>query len=137
MSLHHQIIMSLTVVFSEHNCFKLYLITQMGFLIAKRRIQCAQIWRFFVFWASIQSRWQQLLYPNTPHCQAILAKVSKSFIFQVKSFLGNFYRHLAIFFWSHWLGFNLLQSLNGSQFTNKKSNLFKTCCKKDPDELSN
>ena len=23
-------------------------------------------------------------------------------IFQVKSFLGNFYRHLAIFIWSHW-----------------------------------
>ena len=28
--------------------------------------------------------------------------MSKSFIFLVKSFLGNFYRHLAIFFWSHW-----------------------------------
>ena len=27
-------------------------------------------------------------------------KVSKSFIFLVKSFLGNFYRHLAIFIWS-------------------------------------
>ena len=27
--------------------------------------------------------------------------VSKSFIFLVKSFLGNFYRHLAIFIWSH------------------------------------
>ena len=28
-------------------------------------------------------------------------KVSKSIIFLVKSFLGDFYRHLAIFFWSH------------------------------------
>ena len=28
--------------------------------------------------------------------------VSKCIIFKVKSFLGNFYRHLAIFFWSHW-----------------------------------
>ena len=28
--------------------------------------------------------------------------MSKSLIFLVKSFLGNFYRHLAIFFWSHW-----------------------------------
>ena len=28
-------------------------------------------------------------------------KLSKSIIFLVKSFLGNFYRHLAIFFWSH------------------------------------
>ena len=30
-------------------------------------------------------------------------KVSKSIIFLVKSFLGKIYRHLAIFFWSHWL----------------------------------
>ena len=29
--------------------------------------------------------------------------MSKSIIFLVKSFLGNFYRHLAIFFWSHWV----------------------------------
>ena len=29
-------------------------------------------------------------------------KVSKSIIFIVKPFLGNFYRHLAIFIWSHW-----------------------------------
>ena len=28
--------------------------------------------------------------------------MSKSLIFLVKSFLGKFYRHLAIFFWSHW-----------------------------------
>ena len=32
--------------------------------------------------------------------------VSKSIIFLVKSFLGNFYRHLAIFIWSHWLAFS-------------------------------
>ena len=37
--------------------------------------QCDQIWRFIV---------------------------SKSFIFLVKPFLGNFYRILAIFIWSHW-----------------------------------
>ena len=29
--------------------------------------------------------------------------MSKSIIFLVKSFLGNFCRHLAIFIWSHWL----------------------------------
>ena len=46
------------------------------------------------------SLWQQLICPNLPHTQAIFVKVSKSFIFLVKSFLGNFYRH---FFWSHWL----------------------------------
>ena len=31
----------------------------------------------------------------------IFVKVSKSILFLVKSFLGNFYRHLAIFIWSH------------------------------------
>ena len=34
--------------------------------------------------------------------EVIFVKVSKPIIFLVKSFLGNFYRHLAIFFWSHW-----------------------------------
>ena len=37
------------------------------------------------------------------HYEAIFVKVSKSFIFLVKSFLGNFYRHLATFYWSHWV----------------------------------
>ena len=33
--------------------------------------------------------------------QAIFVNLSKSFILLSKSFLGNFYRHLAIFYWSH------------------------------------
>ena len=65
--------------------------------------QCDQIERFFALWATIQSRWQQLFYPNCPHCLAIFVKLSKSFIFLLKSFLGNLYRYLAIFIWSHWL----------------------------------
>ena len=64
--------------------------------------QCDQIGRIFALWATIQSREQQLFYPNRPHCYTIFVKVSKSIIFLVKSFLGNFYRHLAIFIWSHW-----------------------------------
>ena len=44
-----------------------------------------------------------LFCPNLPHSWAIFVKVSKSFIFLVKSFLGNFYRHLATFYWSHWV----------------------------------
>ena len=44
-----------------------------------------------------------LFCPKLPHSQAIFVKVSKSWIFLVKSFLGYFYRHLAIFDWSHWL----------------------------------
>ena len=39
--------------------------------------------------------------PNLPHSEAITVNVSKSFIFLVKPFFGNFYRHLAIFIWSH------------------------------------
>ena len=64
--------------------------------------QCDQIGRFFALWSTIQSWWQQLFYPNWLHCQAIFVKGSKSFIFLVKSYMGNFYRHLAIFIWSHW-----------------------------------
>ena len=60
-------------------------------------------WAFFALWPTIQNRWQQIFYPNCPHCKAIFVKVSKSFIFLVKSFLGNFYRHLAIFIWSYWM----------------------------------
>ena len=39
--------------------------------------------------------------PKSPTFLGFLVKVSKSIIFLVKSFLGNFDRHLAIFFWSH------------------------------------
>ena len=35
--------------------------------------------------------------PKSPTYLGIFVKVSKSIIFLVKSFLGNFYRHLAIF----------------------------------------
>ena len=35
--------------------------------------------------------------PNLPHSWAIFVKVSKSLFFLVKSFLGNFYRHLVTF----------------------------------------
>ena len=45
--------------------------------------------------------WQQLICPNLPHSKAIFVKVLKSISFLVKSFLGKFCRHLAIFFWSH------------------------------------
>ena len=56
-----------------------------------------QIGRFIALWATFQSIWQQYFYPNLLHSLAIFVKVLKSLIFQVKSFLGNFYRHLAIF----------------------------------------
>ena len=30
--------------------------------------QCDQIGRFLALWATIQSRWQKIFYPNCPHC---------------------------------------------------------------------
>ena len=57
---------------------------------------------FFALWATFQSQWQPLFCPNSTHFKAIFVKVTKSFIFLVKSVLGNFYRHLATFYWSHW-----------------------------------
>ena len=45
-----------------------------------------------------------IFYPNCPHIKVIFVKVSKWFIILVKSFLGNFYRHLGTFYWSHWQG---------------------------------
>ena len=36
------------------------------------------------------------------YSKAIFVKVLKSIIFCSEIILGNFYRHLAISFWSHW-----------------------------------
>ena len=71
------------------------------FLIRLRLMQCDQIGRFIGIWATFQSLWQQLICPNLLYSKAIFVKVSKSFIFLVKSFLGNFYSHLVTFYWSH------------------------------------
>ena len=59
--------------------------------------QCDQIGRFIGICATFQSLMQQLICPNLPHSLAIFVKVSKSLFLLVKSFLGNFYRHLAFF----------------------------------------
>ena len=61
-----------------------------------------QIGCFITLWETFQSLWQQLFCPNWPHVKAISVKVSKSFIFLVKSFLSQFYRHLATFYWLRW-----------------------------------
>ena len=70
--------------------------------------KCDQIVWFIAIWATFQSIWLPKALkscPNLPHYLAIFVKVSKSIIFLVKHFLGNFYRHMAIFsghtgFWS-------------------------------------
>ena len=42
-------------------------------------------------------------FPKSATFLDIFVKLSKSFIFLVEPFLGNFNRHLAIFFLSHWI----------------------------------
>ena len=41
--------------------------------------------------------------PKSPTFWPIFVKLLKSFIFLVKSFLGNFHRYLSTFYWSHCL----------------------------------
>ena len=60
-------------------------------------LQCDQIGQFISLWVTFQSLCQQLFCQNHPHFLAIFVKRSKSFMFLVESFLGNFYRHLATF----------------------------------------
>ena len=44
-----------------------------------------------------------IILPISATFDTIFVKASKTLIFLVKSCLGNFYRHLATSFWSHWL----------------------------------
>ena len=95
------------------------LLTHYAAMYPIRRLhkQYDQIWRFIWLWATFQSLWKQFICPNLPHSYTIFVKVSKSLIFLVKSFLGNFYRHLATFYWSHcskkpWLGRTVLEQIS-------------------------
>ena len=63
----------------------------------KRHHQSDQIGLFIAVWATFQSLWQQLFLSKLPTFLCNVCKV----IFQVKSFLGNFDRHLVTFYWSH------------------------------------
>ena len=66
------------------------LFTEIVLIKLCKGVQCDQIGRFFALWATIQSIWQQKICPNLLHSQAIFVKVSKSFIFIVKSFWATF-----------------------------------------------
>ena len=83
----------------KNQIFTIFLsaISRQSFSSKIASFQCDQIGRFIRLWATFQSLWQQLICPNRPHFSANFVKVSKSLIFQVKSFLANFYRHLATF----------------------------------------
>ena len=86
-------------------------------------LQCDQIGRFFALWATIQSWWQQLFYPNHPHCYEIFVKVLKSFIFLVKSFLANYYD-----IWRFLSGHTDYLSLHSKLFT-KLGRSFASSCR--------
>ena len=59
-------------------------------------------WAIYYNLANFSKPVATMILPKLPTLYSIFVKVLKSFIFLVKSFLGNFYRHLAIFYWSHW-----------------------------------
>ena len=66
--------------------------------------QCDQIGRFNALWATFQSLWQQLFYPNRPDFLAIFVNLSKSLIFLVEIIYGQLLQTFDDFYWSHWLG---------------------------------
>ena len=58
-------------------------------------------WAVFCFLGKHSKLATSIILAKSPTLLGNFWKVSKSFIFLVNSFLGNFYRHLAIFYWSH------------------------------------
>ena len=63
--------------------------------------KCDQIWRFLDFGQLFKAFGNNKFAQISQHSKATFVNVLKSIIFVVKSFLGHFYRHLAIFIWSH------------------------------------
>ena len=66
------------------------------------------LFRYWPVWPNWAIYWTlgNILKPlakiNLPKSSTFLGNFCKGVIFLVISFLGNFYRHLSIFFWSHW-----------------------------------
>ena len=76
--------------------------TDFDFQFDQNTAQCDQIGRFVALWVTFQSLCQQLFCPNRPHFYANFCKVVEIFNFACEIILGNFYRYLATFYWSHW-----------------------------------
>ena len=72
-------------------------------LVAVAVVQCDQIGRFIALWVLFKACGNNYLAQIT-HILGNFWKGVTFFKFLEKSFLGNFYRHLATFFWSRWLG---------------------------------
>ena len=79
--------------------------------------QCDQIRRFIGLWTFLKPL-AIIIFPKSSTFLGIFVKVSKSIMFLVKSYLGNFYSHLAIFFWSHCLP-TIITYHNTSQYVYK------------------
>ena len=58
--------------------------------------QCDQIGQFFALWATIQSRWQNLFYPNQPTLLGNFCKGVKVIHFLMKSFWVTFIKNWRI-----------------------------------------
>ena len=62
--------------------------------------------------------------PNSSTFFGNFVKVSKSLIFLMKSFLGNFYRNLATFYWSHWWATAIETAMVGVVLLQKNKHYF-------------
>ena len=71
---------------------------------------CDQIGQFIGLWASFLKPLAAINLPKYPTC---LGNFCKGVIFLVKSIWCNFYRHLAIFFWSHCSPLQQMFKING------------------------
>ena len=87
-----QFILSLWDMFSEY-CKSSYY--HMEHFVVYRH------WAIYCTFGNFSKPVATIILPKLPTFQSNFVKVSKSFIFLVKSFLGNFCRHLATFYRSH------------------------------------
>ena len=70
-----------------------------------RRFLCGTVtvwpdWAIYCTLGNFSKAVAAIILTKLPIFYAIFVEVSKSFIFLVESILGNFYRHLATFYWS-------------------------------------
>ena len=93
-----------TGLFSAYSCSK------QGIAPGGGGVPCWRMWAVWPVWAIFCTLGNHSKLSATINLQKFptfignfIVKVSISFIFLVKWFLGNFYRHLAIFIWSHWM----------------------------------
>ena len=56
-------------------------------------------WTIYCTLGNLSKPVTPIILPKLPRFFGIFVKLSKSVIFLVKSFLGNFYRHLVTFYW--------------------------------------